>query len=248
MKDAYYFGHDANAFTDPKIMRLRASLGLEGYGFYFAILELMRNEKDYILDIEDMDFLFFHLGIDQAKLKQMLSKCLAVGLFKQEGSKLFSDSFLVRMVEVDKIRAKRREAGRKGGKAKQSLSKAKAKPKQNASTKGKESKEEKTKEKVIKPQEANTNIIIEYLNTKTGKHFRSANKLLARFNDGYTVDDAKKVIDNKCSQWLNDEKMKGFLRPDTLFSEKFDGYLNEVVAKTEADKASEWLENFSGGR
>jgi len=97
-------------------------------------------------------------------------------------------------------------------------------------------------------EDANIKLIIDYLNHKTGKTFRSASKLLARFKEGFTVDDAKRVIDNKCSQWLNDDKMKGYLRPDTLFSEKFDGYLNEEVSKTEADKATDFVNEFFRGR
>lgn len=130
-KDAYYFSHDANAFNDPKIVKLRQSHGLEGYGVYFAILELMRNEKDYKLCIEDDSYLPFILKMEEAKLKQILSKCLAIGLFEQEGHKLFSNSFLSRMSAVDKMRKKRRDAGRKGGNAK-------AKLKQNSSNELKE--------------------------------------------------------------------------------------------------------------
>lgn len=71
--------------------------------------------------------------------------------------------------------------------------------------------------------------VLSYLNEKLGKNFRVAKGLLKRFSDGYTVDDAKKVIDNKASEWMQDDKMKRYLTPDTLFSEKFDKYLNEAV-------------------
>ena len=69
--------------------------------------------------------------------------------------------------------------------------------------------------------------VLAYLNQKLNKKYRVAKGLLKRFTEGYTVEDAKKVIDNKIIEWGEDEKMKKYLTPDTLFSEKFDKYLNQ---------------------
>ena len=41
MKDVYYFSHDNNARNDEKILMLRAEHGWEGYGIYWALLEMM---------------------------------------------------------------------------------------------------------------------------------------------------------------------------------------------------------------
>ena len=59
----------------------------------------------------------------------------------------------------------------------------------------------------------------------TGKKTQSL--IQARFNEKFTVDDFKKGIDVKTSQWLNDSKMNSYLRPETLFGTKFESYLNE---------------------
>lgn len=77
--------------------------------------------------------------------------------------------------------------------------------------------------------------VIAYLNEKTGKHFRpveSARRILrGRFNDGFTVADCKKVVDNKVAEWKGTEQEQ-YLRPSTLFQAlKFDGYLNQAPAK-----------------
>lgn len=74
--------------------------------------------------------------------------------------------------------------------------------------------------------------IIEYLNEMlTTKYKPNASKnksvINARLNEGYSVDDFKKVIDNKYQDWANNSKMAKFLRPETLFGPKFEGYLNE---------------------
>lgn len=76
--------------------------------------------------------------------------------------------------------------------------------------------------------------IVDYLNEKTGKAFKSnrkatQQKIRARFNEGFTLEDFFTVIDKKVAQWLHDEEMCSYLRPDTLFSTKFESYLNEVV-------------------
>ena len=80
------------------------------------------------------------------------------------------------------------------------------------------------------------NEIIDYLNQKTGKNFKSSSKatqrhIKARFADGFTLNDFKQVIDTKSTQWLKDKKMSAYLRPDTLFGTKFEGYLNETNVK-----------------
>ena len=56
----------------------------------------------------------------------------------------------------------------------------------------------------------------------------SQNFINGRLNDGFTIEDCKKVIDIKVAQWLNDPKMNTYLRPSTLFRQsKFEEYLNE---------------------
>lgn len=74
--------------------------------------------------------------------------------------------------------------------------------------------------------------IVDYLNLKTSKsykHSTSKTKSLikARWNEGFRVDDFKKVIDNKCFEWIDNSDMAKYLRPETLFGTKFEGYLNE---------------------
>lgn len=100
--------------------------------------------------------------------------------------------------------------------------------------------------------------IVDYLNEVTGKHFRDNSQSTIRYiraslNDGNTLDDFKKVISYKHSQWGNDQKMKEYLRPETLFGTKFESYLNSAPddfqvddkpkddEKTEIDK---WLDEM----
>ena len=73
--------------------------------------------------------------------------------------------------------------------------------------------------------------IVEYLNQKCHKNFRHTTKATqrlidARLNEGFAIEDFKKVINIKSSQWLGAD-MEKYLRPQTLFGTKFESYLNE---------------------
>ena len=56
-KETYYFSHDSNAITDTKILNMRADYGLEGYGLFWAIIEMMRNEESYKLQADKKIFI-----------------------------------------------------------------------------------------------------------------------------------------------------------------------------------------------
>lgn len=78
--------------------------------------------------------------------------------------------------------------------------------------------------------------IVAYLNEKSNKQFRHTTKqtksaIKARWNEGFRLDDFKRVIDTKCAKWATDEKMVDYLRPQTLFGTKFEAYLNECGPK-----------------
>ena len=88
--------------------------------------------------------------------------------------------------------------------------------------------------------------VIKYLNTKARTNYRATNKatqrlIKARFNEGMTTKDFKKVIDNKCNDWLKDPKMCEFLRPATLFGSKFESYLNQKPKRLD-QSATDWHE------
>ncbi|EEM20657.1 hypothetical protein bthur0001_41500 [Bacillus thuringiensis serovar tochigiensis BGSC 4Y1] len=120
----------------------------------------------------------------------------------------------------------------------------------------KEKEKEKEKEKdttTSSSDESDTKVsipyqeILDYLNEKAIKNFNhkaeSHRKLIrARWNEGYTVENFKTVIDNKVSQWLGKFDKEGnsldqYLRPSTLFSLKhFDNYLNETVSKPKSNQ------------
>ena len=106
-------------------------------------------------------------------------------------------------------------------------------------SKGEPRSEQPKKPKKAKETKTDTEVaeVIEYLNKKTDSAYKASSKanisvIRARLNDGYTVEDCKKVIDTKAGQWLNNLDMVKYLRPETLFRpSKFESYLNECRGK-----------------
>ncbi|MFT8557733.1 MULTISPECIES: conserved phage C-terminal domain-containing protein [Liquorilactobacillus] len=88
--------------------------------------------------------------------------------------------------------------------------------------------------------------IIDYLNEKAGTSYRATTKktqtlIKARLNEKFSLDDFKKVIDNKVAEWKNDTAMNKFLRPETLFGTKFESYLNQNVKQNSTPTGKEWF-------
>jgi len=116
MKDAYYFSHDGNARNDPKIRIIRATYGWKGYGWFWCIVENMREQKGYKLDFNNKanySSLVLELNLEAGELDKFITDCVDVGLFKFDGNFLYSESLLTRLEKLETIREKRREAIKK---------------------------------------------------------------------------------------------------------------------------------------
>ena len=90
--------------------------------------------------------------------------------------------------------------------------------------------------------------VIDYLNTKTGTHYRAEAKetqrlILARKKEGFRIEDFYRVIDKKVESWSGTEWEK-FLRPQTLFGTKFESYLNEKGLNRASNKTANELDQF----
>ena len=80
--------------------------------------------------------------------------------------------------------------------------------------------------------------IINYLNQKTGAHYKvntpeTIKHINARLKEGFTLDNFKYVIDVKWDEWKgkftkDGKNMEDWLRPITLFGTKFESYLNQA--------------------
>lgn len=74
--------------------------------------------------------------------------------------------------------------------------------------------------------------IIAYLNENAKSNYKhtpqkTRDLIKARWEEGFTLEEFKAVINKKCIEWLNDKEMCKYLRPETLFGTKFESYLNQ---------------------
>lgn len=154
-KETYYFSHDSNAITDTKILNMRADYGLEGYGLYWTIIEMMRNEEDYKLEISKNTYRAIKtLTNTTIDVEKYIQDCLDdYELFKQDEEKFYSNSLLKRMEvkekksEIARERANKRWNGNANEMQKQCTSNA------NKIKENKEKKNKINKSKLKKEQE-----------------------------------------------------------------------------------------------
>jgi len=86
-KDAYYFSHDCNAQDDPKCMMLIDDLGMEGYGIFWALIEKLRAEKDYVLPFSICGRFARRWATSEAKIQAVVNN---YGLFEIVDGVFFS--------------------------------------------------------------------------------------------------------------------------------------------------------------
>ncbi len=155
-KDAYYFSHDSNARHDPKIMALIEEYGLTGYAYFFTLIEILREQKNYILPFYLVNCLAKEWQTHNSPIstERILQSMVQLQLLNKNDIGFFSPSLCDRMLKLDEMRKKRSDAGMVGAKVLwQTHSKRMANAKQRMASKVKESKENKSKEKEIKQKQ-----------------------------------------------------------------------------------------------
>ena len=118
MKDAYYFSHDSNARYDPKILEMISVYGMQGYGWYWVIIEMLREQEDYILKINGKyshNAFAMQMQCDDINIvKKFIDDCInEFELFESENGYFWSESLKERMEFMDDKREKARDAANK---------------------------------------------------------------------------------------------------------------------------------------
>lgn len=94
--------------------------------------------------------------------------------------------------------------------------------------------------------------IVQYLNQMAGTNYRHTTKktqqlIKARFQEGFTEDNFKTVIDKKVREWVQDPRFSKYLRPETLFGTKFESYLNEKAGGRNENFSEQSTKKYSDG-
>lgn len=246
MKDAYYFSHDSNARQDPSILAMRSVYGSEGYGWYWILIEMLREQSEYRIKINKYvwNALAMQMQCTADAAQKFVEDCInEFDLFVSDGEFFWSESLLRRMTNKDEKSEKARQAALKRW-AKPSSDKGIEVSHANAHADAMQTqcdsnaiKERKVKESKVKENKKDIipfSEIIEYLNAKTGSNYRPGSKatqrhIQARWNEGFGLDDFRQVIDKKTIEWGDNPQMSQYLRPETLFGTKFESYLNQPL-------------------
>jgi len=151
-KEAYYFSHDANAKDDPKILQLRMELGWEGYGLFWALIELLRNESDHRMRTHYKS-IAFALQTQEDSIKRIIND---FDLFGLDDQYFWSESLLKRMELKEERSEKARESAKKRWNRDNDANAMRTHSERNADAMQlKESKVKEIKEKEIKESKVN---------------------------------------------------------------------------------------------
>lgn len=117
-KDAYYFPHDMNARTDPKMQALyEAFEGAAGAGIYWALVETLWEQGGRL----SLDAVPRIAHLIYERRENVLRVINDFGLFENDGKEFWSPALLARAEErssrLTSISAARSEAGRRGAEA-----------------------------------------------------------------------------------------------------------------------------------
>ncbi|BFH12311.1 DUF4373 domain-containing protein [Paenibacillus melissococcoides] len=100
MKEAYYFSHDSNARQDPKILAMRSVYSSEGYGWYWIIIEMLREQADYRIELTKYvwNALAMQMQCDSTTAKNFVDECInEFHLLHSDGQFFWSESLIRRM-------------------------------------------------------------------------------------------------------------------------------------------------------
>ncbi|MDP4128473.1 MAG: DUF4373 domain-containing protein [Bacillota bacterium] len=112
-KDAYYFSHDSNAKDDPKCVMLIEQLGLEGYGIYWVLIEMLRDQPEYKYPLSLIPAIARRYNTTSEKMRTVIGN---YGLFTVDENDFFSLSLIKRMEHYEYKREIARAAGKKSAK------------------------------------------------------------------------------------------------------------------------------------
>jgi hypothetical protein len=91
------FLHDSDARNDERILELRARFGWEGYGLFWALIEMMRTAARYQLNSDRLKAIALGLAAELQLLADVVDACCELGLFEKKAGHFFSPSLLRRM-------------------------------------------------------------------------------------------------------------------------------------------------------
>ena len=191
-KDAYYFPHFSNARHDRKVKRIIKELGVEGYGIYFMLLEVLREQTTLQYPMDDIDLLADEFRTSEQKVRTVICNYKLFDVTPDE--KFFSPKLIEYLEPYFRMKEQRRKAGLKSGEAR------KSKELPERSFNGRSTVEQQSKVKESKVKESKENKIEE-----RKEKFKQE---IAQYKETYSSDTLKQFF----LYWIEPNKSKTKMR------------------------------------
>ena len=108
---------DEDFSSDPKIRKLRRSLGREAVLDYIEMLPIFRRfpDRGYQIPFDELsDIAECDLFTTEERLMQTVQTCIELGLFETDGETFWSRRRKQDLVEQEEVKRKQREGGKRG--------------------------------------------------------------------------------------------------------------------------------------
>lgn len=115
MKDTYYFSHDYNPTSDPKIQALIGEHGAVGYGLYWRIVEMLHEEETHKLPCKKYIYLALakQMLTSVEQVESIIKNCIdTYELFKTDGDFFWSERVMRNINKRTELSNKRSKAGK----------------------------------------------------------------------------------------------------------------------------------------
>ena len=240
MKDTYYFSHDANARNDEKILMLRAEHRWEGYGIFWALIEMMFEARETCLYHDKIKGIALSYNIDITLLQSVINTAIAEKLFVSDGEVFWSESLRHRKSTFQDIRNKRSKAGKKGMESRWGKSSMEQDTKQTDNsviTKNNKGKERKVKESKVKNlySDFSKKVIKLYPGKKT-KSVRD--KKLPKILKEYDEEEITRCIE-RYSEEVKGKEITYILNEGTFWNGRYMDYLDENYKEQKTEPQQE---------
>ncbi len=96
----HYFSHDADARHDPKIVCMMNVFGMEGYGIYWCVVEILREEDKFRYKIDNKywaEGLAGECKVTKEKMVKFIDFCVEIDLLQRNEKYFWSESLNRRM-------------------------------------------------------------------------------------------------------------------------------------------------------
>lgn len=223
-KNSYYFTHDIGARNDVKVMRLLRMHGYQGYGWFWAIIEIMAQATNYEITSEDTRDLAWEFRVTDETMRDFFRDLAEIGLVVMEESRIYSPSLRRRMEALETSRLARTERARRAGEASAEARSTKAEQESNGSSTQVEPKERK--------KDREEEIYERYKTTVRAGAKQDAIKSIKKRLGEYTADELLAAVERysaKCAKNKTEEQYR--VQANNFFgmAERFRDYLTDEV-------------------